>query len=672
MLHFLFALQIAVATPAARPTSPRDSGAIVNRVRDEASDFLWVWRFYWEASESVRHFVQGSVLAPARPSTVQSGMDLTARARVNVLHCHPDGRGGFPRLASTIEAGGRSLRAFCPVWAYPRPDTFDERIAIDDALIEPLRSGITLARGELIADLESAARALPSDAFLAGQRVRFALDQRDSAAVARGVSECAAERAWCIALAAYVRHTRGEVVAADSLFEASLASMTRAERCDWADLEVLFDDESAKSYRAIPCDRRDSVNSRVWWLSDPLYTEPGNERRAEHFARMVMITLREAVEPSEHWNWSELEGGNALRAMVLRYGWPTYAWWGGPAEDRGHYGYLGVLGENTRWLGVFTTQEYSSPRFHPVPDWPAVASPWQATPSMWNVAASRDSGGKPDLDWWPIEHYPRAGGALVQIPEHQAALLRRSNDVLLAVATDLSRSGLDRRESRTATGTLIVTPAPDTMRFIPLSVSLDSTTVWRAAIAPRPAIVGLEVRAQPVMATVARIRFGIDPPPALSAMHRGEIAISPPVLVRPARSGGMPDSDPATALSSMLGTTRLSDMQRVGVYWETYGIRDGDSVDVAVTIERRAEPSALRRLGTALHVADHVGGSVTVRWHEPQPGFVATTLGGLVPIQGRNVSIDLSQLAPDKYSVTVTVTRKGQTASATRDFEIVR
>src|SRR5205823_8230175 len=205
-----------------------------------------------------------------------------------------------------------------------------------------------------------------------------------SAAAARGAAECAADRAWSIAHTAYARHVDGDVVRADSLFEASLGFMRLTERCDWANLEVLFDDESAKAYRAIPCARRDSVNARVWWLSDPLYTEPGNERRAEHFARMVMITLREAVEPSERWNWSELEGGNALRVMLLRYGWPTFAWWAGPVEDRGHYGYLGVLGKDTQRLGVFTTEEYSPLRYDAVPDWPAIASPRTATSSMWS------------------------------------------------------------------------------------------------------------------------------------------------------------------------------------------------------------------------------------------------------------------------------------------------
>jgi hypothetical protein len=123
----------------------------------------------------------------------------------------------------------------------------------------------------------------------------------------------------------------------------------------------------------------------------------------------------------------------------------------------------------------------------------------------------------------------------------------------------------------------------------------------------------------------------------------------------------------------MLGSTRIVDLQRVGVYWETYGIAANDSVDVAVKIDRLGTPSMLRRLGNALHVADRVDGSATVSWKEPQPAAATTTIPGPVPIQGRNVTIDLSRLVPDKYSVTVIVSRGGgQIASASREFEIVK
>jgi hypothetical protein len=156
-------------------------------------------------------------------------------------------------------------------------------------------------------------------------------------------------------------------------------------------------------------------------------------------------------------------------------------------------------------------------------------------------------------------------------------------------------------------------------------------------------------------------------------MAPGEIAISEPVLLRPPHGSERPASDPDVALEDMLGTTRLRDMSRVGIYWETYGIAANDSVDVSVRIDRLGQPGIFRRLGTALHVADRVDGSATVRWKEPQSVIATTTIPGPVPIQGRNVTIDLSRLVADRYSVTVMISRaNGQTATASREFEIMR
>ena len=75
--------------------------------------------------------------------------------------------------------------------------------------------------------------------------------------------------------------------------------------------------------------------------------------------------------------------------------------------------------------------------------------------------------------------------------------------------------------------------------------------------------------------------------------------------------------------------------------------------------------------GRALHLVGSPSSTVTVRWHEPAPGFVTTTVKSQEPIQARNVAIDLSRLVPDHYTLTVSVTRAGQTASATREFEIL-
>lgn len=677
MLAMLLALQIAAGTPApAHTVSARDSVSTVSRLRQEASDFVWVWRFYWEASERARHGIEGG-LFELYPQITAFGSFVrgATQDRMNRLHCHPDGREGFPMMSNIIPERRRSLRAMCPEWGDSFGNVGDERRGIDESLITQLRDGAETQRAELITHLESAAHELPGDPWLAGQRVRFAIDQHDWDAALRAANECRASRWWCSALAGYALYAEGDATHADSAFVVALKAMPPAERCSWSNLSSLLDEGAQRSYNSVPCAARDSINERIWWLADPLYTEPGNERRAEHYSRLVLATIRAAVEPSERWNWRDGQGGNALREMVIRYGWPSYSFWAGPSIDQSHYRYLGIHDEDIQRLGVFTTAEYSTLRFHTLPDWSAVKDPWRAPSTAWNLTGtpttSSTSMMRSNYGWWPQEHYARDAGALLPIDDQQTAFLRRHDHLELAVATDLSRLSLGRTGAHSARGALIVTPGPDSIHLTSETVSLDKTAVWRMSVPSEPAIVGLEVRTDESQSPAARTRYGVQPPLPLSVLARGDISISAPILMEPPQGNALPNSDPQTALGSMLGSTRLRNMQRVGVYWETYGIPSGDSVDVAIAVQRRDAPNAFSRLGRALHLIGSPSTTVTVRWKEPAPGFVTTTVKNLEPIQARNVSIDLSRLAPDKYTLTVSVTRAGQTASAAREFEIL-
>ena len=675
MIQLIVALQIAATANSFPVTRPPDSATTIHALRRDAASFLFAWRFHWEASERLRHEIQGDVFPSRAYQTRQRQYaNKVTRDRVNHLHCHPDSRAGFPLLPTTIREGGRSLRAYCPRWSMPDAPAHDERLSLDDAIAESLRSGVRLARSELLGRLESAAADLPGDPWIAGQRVRFSVDQRDSASALRAAKDCKASTWWCAALTGYARYAFGDVAGADSSFSLSLAAMSSTDRCSWNDVSVLLDEKNRKAYDAMSCVQRDSVAKAFWWMADPLYTEPGNERRAEHFARLVLVNLYREVTPSDRWNWTEGEGGRALKEMIVRYGWPAQTWWSGPLEDVSHYGYLMIYDQREREAGVFTTQEYTYPRFHSVPNWSAIADPFHATSDAWVIEAPRDDRNKPDMDWWPQEHFARNNGNLLPIFHQQTGVFRRGNGVLLAVASDLSRVGLERGMAKSANASLVVMPTADSMEVTTRSVVLDSVATWRALMPARPAVIGIEARTAWPQSPTARARFGIVPPAPLSVMGPGEIAISEPVLLRPPARDERPASDPEIALGQMLGSTRLIGMSKVGIYWETYGIAANDSVNVSVRIDRLGSPSLFRRIGTALHVADRVDGFATVGWKEPQPAASTTSVnGGPVAILGRNVTIDLSRLVPDRYAVTVTVSRAdGQTASARREFEIVK
>jgi hypothetical protein len=206
---------------------------------------------------------------------------------------------------------------------------------------------------------------------------------------------------------------------------------------------------------------------------------------------------------------------------------------------------------------------------------------------------------------------------------------------------------------------LIVSPRPDSFVFTPHRSVVGTTVVMQTQLAASPVVVGMEYRSTQGKAA-ARTRLGVDPPPPLSASRPGEISVSAPVLLRPSTDGTRPPSSPAAAIPMMLGTTSFPHGSRVGVYWETYGVQSGDTLDVAVRVSQREPPPApgqppAPRTG----VTPAPGSGITVQWREPDPNRVVTALGGPHPIQARAISLDLSTLQPGNYTLEVSVARPG-------------
>jgi hypothetical protein len=232
-------------------------------------------------------------------------------------------------------------RAICPTWSLSsngREPPWDER-AIDAAIAPELRSAVRAARARLLASLDRAADLIPGDGWLTGQRVRFSMDQGDTLRAMRAATSCRAAPWWCRLLTAYVEQARGEAAeSVESQFDSALSAMSAEERCTWTNPSALLGRDGRTAYELLPCSARDSVNRIIWWLSDPVWLIAGNERRTEHYGRLVLTALRSGTNWSERWDMREDGGGDAVREMVIRYGWPSFAWWGGQAVDAGHHG----------------------------------------------------------------------------------------------------------------------------------------------------------------------------------------------------------------------------------------------------------------------------------------------------------------------------------------------
>ncbi len=703
--------------PAVESAGP-DSTAIRVQTRLAADAFVWRWRFYWESSEGVSKRLSPTPIPDSMRKKGVSPVEFTAAEslalqtryarnvipdllRDQLLHCHPDGTGGAQTLlpppttparggtyapvanpansylrvdAYLIEAGV-GHHAVCPSWplGFPKPP-WDERMGIDAAIVPPLRDSVRQARARLRSILDSAARLLPGDAWLVGQRVRFSLDQADTAAALVAVRQCRAARWWCLLLDGYLAAARRDPTpAVDSLFAAALGAMSPDDRCVWSDLTFLLDEDGRRAYARIPCAERDSVNTRIWWLSDPLFTEPGNDRRVEHYSRQVLIALRSGTDWNERWDMHDDGGGHAVREMITRYGWPSFSWWGGAANDAGHHSYLGNSNDE-RDHGRFATAEYSAPRFHTVPAWSAVVDPWSSLGYEWVVSQHADEYANPsDTLWWPVEHYDRVAGPMVQL-WHQAGLFRRDTAVLFAMGADLVPSRFDDMVGDTLKGALVFSTGPDSMRVEPRGGITGYGAVFRAMVPVRPQLVSLELFGHHPRGVVARDRFGIEPPPALATMAAGDVAISMPVLIRPLDADEVLPNDPDVVLSRMFGSAVLHDPKRIGLYWETYGIKNGDTVDVGIRLERREDaPGTIRRIGFMLGIGQRTDGGISVGWREPDPGRIVATIPGRIPVQGRSVSLDVSGVAAGDYSLIVTINRPGSVpVTGAREFWISR
>ena len=493
---------------------------------------------------------------------------------------------------------------------------------VDTAPAEPPR--IRQARARLLAALDEAGATLPGDDWIAGQRVRYLLEDGQPRLAAQVAEQCRAVAWWCEALGGLVRHVERDFVGADSLFAAALADMPEDERCRWNNISSLLEGELVGRYRDLDCAGRAALEARWWWLAQPLYSLTGNDRRTEHFARRAMIRIEQGRRTPFGLYWDD-----DLGDVLLRYGWPTF-WTRDPPTS------LLVQSE------PHVTGHEASPAFHFAPRARALDDPGGAKPEDWSLDGPQSR-----------ERYAPAYASTFTYLDHQQAVFRRADSCVVVAAYDLSSDTLFER--RAVTGALALAADERT-----LTLSRDSGVVSGAraltATAPcGPLVLSLEAVA-PGERHVARARYGVTPV-RRSPYHA---AISDLLLFDP------PDSLPATldaVLPHAHGSTRVSTDRKLGVFWELYGVDPATgAVAVSLTMARQGT-GWLRRAVESLGLAGPRR-DVRLEWQEmPERASIAP----------RTLAIDLSGLAPGRYVLEVAVTPAGaETVTAHREILIER
>lgn len=476
---------------------------------------------------------------------------------------------------------------------------------------------ISEARNALLRTLDSAAARSPTDDWIAGQRIRYLLEAgRDTAAV-RAADACAGTAWWCEALRGLALHEAGANAASDSAFSRALAAMPERERCRWTDVTMLLDDAQRKRYGKVGCGRREDLAARLWWLSDPFFGIPGNDRQTEHYARHVMSRIIDGTRAGYDVRW-----GDDLRELVLRYGWSRY-WTVAPAS-----------GLEVR-QGAISGHE-ASPNYHFFPASLKIDSAAHIGDSTWSFRDQRS----------PERYAPRVARVVRELTP-QIAVFRRGDSLQVVAAYDVSR---DTAFSGGTVRSALVLARDE--RDQPLISEVTQQRGWHSmTIDATPRVLSLETWS-PDKKRGARLRQGLW----VSPRRPNSIAVSDILLF-----DASPDAiDLGSILPHMLGNLRVRTDKKVGLYWEAYGLARPDSaLPVSLTLTR--VEGALRRLAVAIGLGKR-SSPLSIAWRE------TPSMGG---IASRSVVLDLSLIPRGRYKLKLELTPSGSPpVTSTRIIEI--
>lgn len=485
-----------------------------------------------------------------------------------------------------------------------------------DTELPPEPQEVTRRRSELLAELDALGTRHPGDAWIAGMRAYYRIEQGQARAADSVATDCKATRWWCTALRAYAAHAQGNHFAADSGFSAALAAMPDSTRCAWRDIAPLLSGSARDRYEHLACADRAAMESRYWMLATPRLSAPVNEWRAEFNSRRVAATLLASAVTTHRIGW-----GRDAEELLLRYGWPV-AW--------SRIQPAGMIASEPDILG-----HDPSPSFH-----------YAAREPLFDVEASSGDDGWDLVDVHAESRYAHPAIRRIAAVSAQIARFRRGDSTLLVVAWATPDDSL-------ATPAVTVGALRDDGHAA--ARLLDSARVGRGrlAVAGIPRLVGVEL-ADSARGSFARSRTLY--PARASATPA---AISDLLIYRPDNQEA-PTIAQATALAIPGDTASVE--HPLGLYWESYGADSaGAAVETSILVERIDHGffrGAKQRLGL-----EDPDSPVRVRWSEARP-----TADGISP---RALSLDLSTLPAGRYRITLAVSSAAGSATSTqREVEL--
>ncbi len=497
---------------------------------------------------------------------------------------------------------------------------------------------IQTARLQLVQTLQRLHTLSPRDPWISGQLVRYWIEAQrlpDALAAAR---DCRSAVWWCQALSGYALHAARNYPAADSAFNAALAAMEETPRCRWSDLSLLLDGLRGR-YHKLGCAQRAALDRRIWWLADPLYLVPGNERRTEHFARRVINALQDGAQSAYVFRW-----GSDLEELVLRYGWPV-AW------ERV------VTTTSAPLTRTIAHNEREARDFLP----PArfVEAPNTIRPGDWELDPDR-----------PVTGFaPPYAAAFHSLP-HQVAVFRRGDSIVVVAGYDVRATRREhghagpevdeRRQERQVTrveAALVLARDEHAEPVIVRGVGRGPEGVMTAIAPADSALLSLETLDTADGVHAARARYWLPVLPMT-----GHVAVSDPLVLR-----SVPDDSLHPSLADVIPlvrpVARARSGERVGVFWETYGLKDATNLFRVTLTVTQVGRSWIRKAAEWAGLAKRDPRYVSLSWEEaPRPGAL---------VHPRALGISLPDASPGVYLLEVAVAVPGEpVARAAREITI--
>jgi hypothetical protein len=600
------------------------------------------------------------------------GTPLTVH-RAEMLHCHVDGLYSSrikgiqqaPSSAREPKAMPMLVRSLvrrvgvCPNWA-PIRDSVAER----NGHRRPTDVPRAPFPESVVAALDSAAVVMPDDLWLLRQRVRVFIDNEQPDRIRPALFNCREQ--WCNLIAGYAHYLKGDFTAAHATWERVWRALSPAQLCQLFATQELAPG-GAEGDVETPCDERWVLDSDIWWLAKPLFSDSLNYRFLEQVARLIRSDLVADLPRDIHGDLRPEVGGDAVRRMRLRYGWPTHVFWGGKGHDAEHESYLRERVGWPRYPGPpYTSPEYSRDAVSTMPTVASARTPYTIRDEDFFVDPQPNRSG--DVAW-PHEFFMHPNGIIMGIRAQQRALLRRDHGAVLVIAATLpAPPSATSPESRVPLR-LYSSVASDSLQLLNETFTSWGSRAFVSGLVRRPTVIGLEVPRGGARIAGARSRFGIARVPT-HANTTVSCGLSEPILLDASALSGSATRDLA---EGMLSDTRLHRPTKLGLLWESYGVRVGDSVTISVRVTGLTDRDGLGRVAQSLRILDREGVAIAVSWREPAPERHVEVIEGSVVTLSRQLTLDVSSLRGGSYGVQIMLeTRSCSAVSPIRPFSVTR